>query len=154
MPWQKNTIWTGSPSQVSNMGTFILMGLLFWLVIPVFVIAWKWLVTRNIRYELTSQRLRMRSGVFNKKLEEIELYRVRDYRLDQPFFLRLFSLGNIILESSDTTAPVFPIAATPSPCARRFAPRWRNARTRRASASSTCTSGKRRQRAGTTSPAE
>jgi len=108
---EEREVWSGSPSQVTNLGTFILMGLLFWLVIPIFVIVWKWLVTSNIRYELTSQRLRMRSGVLNKKLEEIELYRVRDYRLDQPFFLRLFSLGNILLESSDMTTPVFSIQA-------------------------------------------
>jgi uncharacterized membrane protein YdbT with pleckstrin-like domain len=111
MSTEEREVWSGSPSQVTNMGTFILMGLLFWLVVPIFVIVWKYLVTKNIRYELTSQRLRMRTGVFNKKLEEIELYRVKDYRLDQPFFLRLFSLGNVLLESSDMTTPIFSILA-------------------------------------------
>ena len=111
MSTEEREVWSGSPSQVTNMGTFILMGLLFWLVVPIFVIVWKYLVTKNVRYELTSQRLRMRTGVFNKKLEEVELYRVKDYRLDQPFFLRLFSLGNIIVESSDMTTPIFGIHA-------------------------------------------
>jgi uncharacterized membrane protein YdbT with pleckstrin-like domain len=108
---EERDIWAGSPSQVTNLGTFILMGLLFWLVVPIFVIIWKYLVTKNTRYELTSQRLRMRSGVINKKLEELELYRVKDYKLDQPFFLRLFSLGNVVLETSDPSTPVIVIPA-------------------------------------------
>jgi uncharacterized membrane protein YdbT with pleckstrin-like domain len=55
----------------------------------------------------------MRHGVLNKKLDELELYRVRDYKLDQPFFLRLFSLGNIILQTSDRTHPTVVIQAIP-----------------------------------------
>jgi uncharacterized membrane protein YdbT with pleckstrin-like domain len=56
-------------------------------------------------YELTSQRLVLRSGVFNRKTEEIELYRVRDSSLDEPLLLRLFGAGNIVLYAIDTSAP-------------------------------------------------
>ena len=102
---EERTVWMGTPSQVVNLGSYILLGLFFWLVIPLFVILWKWLVVKNTKYELTTQRLRMRHGVLNKNTDELELYRVRDYRLDQPFFLRIFSLGNIILQTSDRTHP-------------------------------------------------
>jgi hypothetical protein len=33
------------------------------------------------------------------------------YKLDQPFFLRIFSLGNVILQTSDKTHPVVAIEA-------------------------------------------
>ena len=102
---EEKTVWLGTPSQVVNLGSFILLGLFFWLVIPLFVILWKWLVVKNTKYELTTERLRMRHGVFNKKTDELELYRVRDYKFDQPFFLRIFSLGDIILQSSDKSHP-------------------------------------------------
>jgi uncharacterized membrane protein YdbT with pleckstrin-like domain len=108
---EERELWAGSPSQLTNLGTFVLMGLFFWLLVPIIVIAWKVLVTKNTRYELTSQRLRLRTGVINKKLEELELYRVQDTRLDQPFFLRLFSLGNVILNTSDPSSPVIVIPA-------------------------------------------
>jgi uncharacterized membrane protein YdbT with pleckstrin-like domain len=98
---------------VINLGSFILLGLFFWLVIPLFIILWKWLVVKNTKYELTTERLRMRHGVLNKKLDELELYRVRDYKLDQPFFLRIFSLGSITLQTSDRTHPTVVLEAIP-----------------------------------------
>jgi hypothetical protein len=41
----------------------------------------------------------------------MELYRVRDYKVERPFFLRLFSLGNVILMTSDKTTPTVVISA-------------------------------------------
>jgi uncharacterized membrane protein YdbT with pleckstrin-like domain len=102
---QEEVVWTGSPSQWINVPVYLLCALFFWLVIPVFVAIWKWLVLRSIQYELTTERLRIRQGVLNKELDELELYRVRDYRLERPLFLRMFSLGNITLRSSDTSHP-------------------------------------------------
>jgi uncharacterized membrane protein YdbT with pleckstrin-like domain len=98
-------VWEGSPSQLINFPVFLACGLLFWLVIPVFVALWKWLVVRNIRYELTTERLRIRHGVLNKDLDDLELYRVRDYRLERPLVLRVFGLGNVTLTSSDVSQP-------------------------------------------------
>jgi uncharacterized membrane protein YdbT with pleckstrin-like domain len=104
-------VWQGSPSQLLNFPVFLVCVLLFWLVIPVFVAVWKWLVVRNIRYELTSERLRVRRGVLNKELDEMELYRVRDYKLEQPLILRVFSLGNVTVTSTDISEPVFTLRA-------------------------------------------
>lgn len=104
-------LWNGSPSQVINMPIFLLWGLFFWLVIPIFIIIWHWLVVKNIKYELTTERLKTRHGVINKKMDELELYRVRDYKFDQPIFLRLFGLGNITLQTSDQATPVVTIRA-------------------------------------------
>ncbi|PCJ47671.1 MAG: hypothetical protein COA74_11080 [Gammaproteobacteria bacterium] len=104
-------IWSGSPSQVVNIIPFILSVLFIWLIFPLFIILWKWLVTKTTTYELTNQRLTTRSGVFNKTVDELELYRIKDHRLDQPFFLRIFSLGNIILDTSDKTHPTVVISA-------------------------------------------
>jgi uncharacterized membrane protein YdbT with pleckstrin-like domain len=110
---EERSVWQGTPSQVVNLGSFILLGLFFWLVIPLFVILWKWLVVKNTKYELTTERLRLRYGVFNKKTDELELYRVRDYKLDEPFFLRIFSLSNIVLTTSDKTHPRVVLDAIP-----------------------------------------
>jgi uncharacterized membrane protein YdbT with pleckstrin-like domain len=110
---QEEEVWSGTPSQVVNLGTFIICGLFFWLVFPLFIILWKWLVVKNIKYELTSQRLQTRHGVLNKKTDQLELYRVKDYKLVQPLFLRLFSLGNIVLETSDRSSPIVLIEAVP-----------------------------------------
>jgi uncharacterized membrane protein YdbT with pleckstrin-like domain len=107
----EQTVWNGSPSQVINLPIFILCGLFFWLVVPVFYGLWKYLVVKFTQYELSSERLKIRSGVINRKLDELELYRVRDYKLDQPLSLRIFHLGNIVLQTSDRTTPTVVLRA-------------------------------------------
>ena len=107
----ETTIWKGTPSHVPHLPEYLLWALLSPLVVPAFILLWRWLVVRSTRYELTTERLKTRQGVFNKKLDELELYRVRDYKLDQPFFLRLFGLGNITLQTSDRSHPEIVIRA-------------------------------------------
>jgi uncharacterized membrane protein YdbT with pleckstrin-like domain len=102
---EEKELWRGTPSQWVNLPWYILWLLLFWLVIPLFILLWQWLVIRTTVYELTSERLKLRRGVLNKHLDEVELYRVRDYKFEQPFFLRLFGLGNILLQTSDRSHP-------------------------------------------------
>jgi uncharacterized membrane protein YdbT with pleckstrin-like domain len=104
-------IWEGTPSQVVNLGVFIFGLVLFFLIVPLFYALWKWLVIKNTKYELTSQRLKTHSGVLNKHVDELELYRVKDYKLVQPFFLRIFSLSNVVLETSDRSNPSITIRA-------------------------------------------
>ncbi|KXS54996.1 MAG: membrane protein [Marinobacter sp. T13-3] len=111
---KEKMIWKGRPSQVVNLGTYLLMTLLIWLVFPLFIMIWKWLVVRNTQYALTTERLRTRHGVLNKRTDDLELYRVRDYRVERPFFLRLFGLGNLIMDTSDTTHPTVTIQAIPN----------------------------------------
>jgi uncharacterized membrane protein YdbT with pleckstrin-like domain len=108
---EEKTLWSGTPSQLVNLGWYVAWLLLFWLVIPLFILLWQWLVVRNTVYELTSERLKLRRGVLNKHMDEVELYRVRDYKLEQPFFLRLFGLGNITLRTSDRSHPVVRLRA-------------------------------------------
>ncbi|MBI4556126.1 MAG: PH domain-containing protein [Candidatus Hydrogenedentes bacterium] len=110
---EEQTLWKGASSQVLNMGTFILCGLTFWLIVPIFIAFWKWLVLRCSVYEITTERIRLTKGVFSKQTEEIELYRVKDLNITQPFFLRMFSLGSIHLQTSDRSAPDFILRALP-----------------------------------------
>lgn len=113
-------LWQGRPSQVVNLGTFILCGLFCWLVVPVFVALWRWLEVRCLLYELTNQRFRVTHGVLNRRMDELELYRVKDTVFEQPFFLRLFSLANILIASSDIATPRAVIRALPADEARRL----------------------------------
>ena len=64
-----------------------------------------WSVVRNTVFTLTTERLRIRRGVLNRTTEDLELYRVRDTRLEQTFFERLFGLGEVILYTTDASTP-------------------------------------------------
>jgi uncharacterized membrane protein YdbT with pleckstrin-like domain len=81
------------------------------LVIPVVWWLIRWWTNRTTTYELTSQRLRITRGILNRRLDELELYRVKDYVMVQPLFLRLLGLGDITLTSSDVSTPTVAIRA-------------------------------------------
>jgi uncharacterized membrane protein YdbT with pleckstrin-like domain len=109
----EQTVWRGHPSHVMNLGLYLICFLTCWLVVPIFIALWKWLETRCLVYELTTERLKQSHGIFNKRVDELELYRVRDLAIEQPFFLRMFSLANIVLDTSDKTTPRVVLKALP-----------------------------------------
>jgi uncharacterized membrane protein YdbT with pleckstrin-like domain len=111
---QETLIWEGHPSQWSNFVTFFLCILFCWLIVPIFIGFWRWLETRCFIYRITNERIVMTRGVLTKRTEELELYRVKDATLIEPFWLRLVSLGNIVLTTSDRTTPIVSITAVPN----------------------------------------
>lgn len=109
------SVWAGRPSQWINLHWFVFAVLFCWLLVPIFLALWKWLVVRNTEYEISSQRILMASGVINTRIHELELYRVKDYSQFNPLYLRLFKLGNVIVNTSDRTHPQVTIRAIKNP---------------------------------------
>lgn len=107
-------LWSDSPSQITNLGVFIICGLTFWLIVPIFVALWAYLQVKYSSYELTNQRFRLTYGVLSRRTDELELYRVKDSSFVQPFFLRIFSLANVIMTTSDISTPMVAINAIPA----------------------------------------
>jgi membrane protein YdbS with pleckstrin-like domain len=138
---EEKTVWTGTSSQVLNFWIFVMCGLVFavllvllvyfWpqlqplgaiAIVPAFVIllsplgyAWvKAIIVRAKRYEITTERIRISSGIFSKSSSAMELYRVKDYTMQVPFFYRLFHLGNIYITTSDHSTPLLTLPAIPN----------------------------------------
>lgn len=112
-PASETVVWEGSPSQITNLGVYAFCFLTFWLVLPIFYALWRWIELRCNRYRLTTERLTLMQGVFSRRMEELELYRVKDITFEQPFFLRLFGLATLVLDTSDQSRPVILIRAIP-----------------------------------------
>ena len=131
MELKEEILWQGSQSQVLNLGTFVSMILLIIIiivlgmilfpfamvisVIPLIFIFYKWLLIHYNKYKVTSERIFYTTGILSKKTETLELYRVKDLEMYEPFWQRLFKLGNIELSSSDQTNPRFLLKAVPKP---------------------------------------
>lgn len=96
-------VWEGRPSQLGNIPLFIICLVLSWLIIPLLVMIWVWLDTRFTRYKLTTERLVSTTGILNRMTNQMELYRVRDYQIEEPFWMRFFGLANIYVISTDRT---------------------------------------------------
>ena len=97
----EETVWTGTSSQYKNLGIYLLC--IF--ILPIPYAFWKWLTLKSLVYKLTTERLLTTEGIFSKDTESLELYRVKDFRIKQSFFERLFGLESIELISSDIETP-------------------------------------------------
>ena len=117
-------VWRGTSSQWKNFGVYLLCGLLCWLIVPIFFALTYYLQTRCKVFELTTQRLKITSGVFTKVTETLELYRVKDIETRQPFFSQLVGIENVQINTSDASSPLVLIEAVPSSVG--FADKLRN----------------------------
>jgi uncharacterized membrane protein YdbT with pleckstrin-like domain len=124
-------IWEGSESQVLNLGTFIIalilciaiavLSVMFFplmivlVVVPLSYFFYHWLLVKSRKYKVTSERIFFTSGIFSKKTDALELYRVKDIDLYEPFVLRMFKRGNLEIDSSDESSPRFFLKAIPNP---------------------------------------
>ena len=95
MSLEEKQLYIGRPSQILNILSFILWS--WTLIIPIII----YLKTRFTVYELTDERIKLKTGILSQEIDECELYRIRDYKIVKPFFQRIFGLGNIELITSD-----------------------------------------------------
>ena len=109
----EETIWRGTSSQLKYLGTFILCGLFCWLIVPIFIALTRYLQTKNNVIELTTERLKMTEGIFSKVTETLELYRVKDIEVRQPFIYRMLGVENIQIKTSDLSSPEILLEAMP-----------------------------------------
>jgi membrane protein YdbS with pleckstrin-like domain len=134
-------LWRGHPSQILNLEVYLLwsIALVVTLVIVGCLVYWKmidssmwgllifgsvaliaainagvaYLHLHAVEYVVTTQRVRVVSGIFSKDIQEIELFRVKDTMAYQSFFLRLFGLGTITVVSGDERHPRIVLAGVP-----------------------------------------
>jgi uncharacterized membrane protein YdbT with pleckstrin-like domain len=114
----EKTVHQTSPSQIVNLIPFVFAGLLAAgvivlsiitgtplvlaaLLVPLIYAWWKWLLVKSTTLTVTDQRLIVSQGVFHKSTNETELYRVRDTSIEEPFFYRMFGVGNVIIYTTD-----------------------------------------------------
>ena len=57
------------------------------------------------RYFLTQEKLVIDTGLFNRKEDEIRLYRILDITLQRPLNQRIWGLGTIRLNTADKSSP-------------------------------------------------
>jgi hypothetical protein len=81
-PMPEQAIWEGQPHGVLN---------------PI--------ETHAVRYELTTERLRVIRGVLNRSFDDLELTRVRDVSVEQSLAQRALGIGNVLVVTTDASTP-------------------------------------------------
>jgi uncharacterized membrane protein YdbT with pleckstrin-like domain len=79
------------------------------LLVALVVLALKWFENIAIAYEVTEDRLILHKGILQKSIDEIELYRVKDVRIDFSIINQLADIGTITIASSDETTRDAPL---------------------------------------------
>jgi uncharacterized membrane protein YdbT with pleckstrin-like domain len=69
----------------------------------------KWVENLGTTYEISEDRLILRKGIFVKSIDEVELYRVKDVRLDFSLIAQWANIGTITVTSSDETTRDAPL---------------------------------------------
>ena len=82
-------IWQGKPSQ--------------WINFPISF--WGMVKTATTEIRISNTRITIESGVFSKRTDEVEMHRIKDLTLNQPFLMRLVGVSHITLNTSDKTSP-------------------------------------------------
>lgn len=67
------------------------------------IVLWRWIGVMSSLYEITPDRLVLRRGIVMKSIDEIELYRIKDIRMDFSLLNQWAGIGTICLASSDET---------------------------------------------------
>ena len=102
----ERVIFEGRPAVIPGVGALLLCILTVGLAAIVF-----WLRSLARHYRITNERIVVETGVFSKRTEQVDLYRITDYVVERPFGQRLMGTGNITLEAMDRTTPKIEVRA-------------------------------------------
>lgn len=71
--------------------------------LAVAIVLVKWIENMSAKYDVTAERLIVRRGIVFKSIDEVELYRIKDVRMDFSLLNQWAGIGTICLTSSDET---------------------------------------------------
>ena len=95
----RSSTWGWLRGTLAGWGTVLLclVGIGFLLILA------KWIHNLGTTYEVTEERLILHKGIFAKSIDEIELYRIKDIRIDFTLIEQWADIGTISIASSDET---------------------------------------------------
>lgn len=70
-----------------------------------FALAYFFYRSRSVHYRITSQRVVIESGLLNKRMDQIDVYRINDYVVERPLGQRMVGTGNLVLSAMDRSTP-------------------------------------------------
>jgi uncharacterized membrane protein YdbT with pleckstrin-like domain len=99
------------PSQWINLG-WIIFGIIgFPFILPPIIAAYKIIEVYTWTYTIDKDQIIEKKGVFSVYHKETNIYRIKSFRFDEPFFMRLVGIGNLYVLSSDRYQPELKMTA-------------------------------------------
>lgn len=110
----EEVIWEGRPTWRAWAGTWIAG----WVLLPVllggFLLVSVWIQMRSKKWKLTSKRIEIESGFLARRVDTLELWRVRDVEFRQSLMDRLAGVSTISVTAHDGTYPALDVRGLPA----------------------------------------
>ncbi|MCB0192692.1 MAG: PH domain-containing protein [Anaerolineae bacterium] len=111
----EKTVFAISSSLMSYLGQIVIGLILTPVLIGLFFLLNVVIQLLSVRYTLTSQRLFIKTGLIARDIEEIELFRIKDVKVEQSVMQRILGYGTITIISNDETAPLLYLTGVSNP---------------------------------------
>jgi uncharacterized membrane protein YdbT with pleckstrin-like domain len=92
---------------------------LFLLIFPMTIILYRMLYWRLVRYEISPEQIKYTRGVLQRKIDFLEMYRIKDFDQRQSLIMNMLGIMHIRLMTSDISHPMLEIKGIPSPISQR-----------------------------------
>ena len=88
---------------------------LAWKLSPYFIVfaiavtgvAWyRMLFLRNCEYRIGLEYIQITTGIFFRRVDQVEMFRIKDYVITRSLLLQLFRLMDVMLKSTDSETPI------------------------------------------------
>ena len=88
--------------------------MLIWFSFLFLIVAiYRYIFIRRVIYLVTPQYIRITRGIFFKEIDTVELFRVKDYIIFEPFLLQIFRLMDLHLKTTDPENPMLWLRGIP-----------------------------------------
>ena len=89
-------------------------GGLIWISLTGIVAAlYRYIFLRRVIYLVTLEYIRITRGIFFKRIDTVELFRVKDYTIEEPFILQILKLMDLQLRTTDPQNPILWLRGIP-----------------------------------------
>ncbi len=111
----EQVLFSGHPAVLPGVGSLVICVLTLGLALIVFFVR-----SRSKFFRITTERVVVEHGLFSKRMEQVDLYRIVDYIVERPFGQRVLGTGNLILEAMDSSTPALRLEALPTDVVRLY----------------------------------
>lgn len=109
-----SVIWEGSPTWRSRLGFTVLAVLLSPLLVGLVMLGWQWATLASIRYRITNKRVEWETGLVSRKIDGIDVWRIRHVEYFQTLGDRIGGVSRLHLFVQDSTEPEVVILGLPA----------------------------------------
>jgi uncharacterized membrane protein YdbT with pleckstrin-like domain len=96
----EKVLFEGNPSLVPDVFSLLVTILTVGLALIYFAVR-----AKQTHYRITNQRVIIEKGLFSKRMDQIDTYRINDYVVERPLGQRIMGTGNVVLTSMDRSNP-------------------------------------------------